>query len=175
MKDKAALWILGGLFLLGMAKRQNGAFIAGRIQKIRYIPVYKELPTDGRPGKLNIGFAKGKSGVYLIKEDGVIVYVGQSSSDLYTTISRHFQQWIDNGRERITYDSNLHRYRYTVRIVFVSPTRALRLEEALIRKHRPRDNSFKLHQIELYPAEEMKQQEILQEYEDTWTDVVAPF
>lgn len=136
------------------------------LHAFRFTPVYKELPSYDSPGVTNIGFTQNKSGTYIIKEDGEIVYVGQSQNNLYRTILRHFQQWNDaQSPDRITYKNSLHRHRYTVRIIFASPTRALKLEEALIRKYRPRDNAGKLFMIEPTPRQEAAQEAILEEYE----------
>ena len=53
------------------------------MKKTKYIDVFKTLKSKkGR--KTNLSFAFGKSGVYIIKEDNKIVYIGQSSSNLYT-------------------------------------------------------------------------------------------
>ena len=44
---------------------------------------------------------KERSGVYVIRERGEVVYVGESHSDrLYGTITRHFQKWDRRKRAR---------------------------------------------------------------------------
>lgn len=95
-------------------------------------------------GKTNLRPATNKAGVYIIKEfakgskSGVIVYVGMSKTDLYKTITRHFQKWDDPKQVRVTYsqDSNL----YQIRVVFTTPKQAEKLEEALREHYKPRDN-----------------------------------
>lgn len=87
--------------------------------------------------------ARGLPGVYIIKRDGVTVYVGYSASDVYKALYRHFQQWNDRSRpgERVTY-SDPDAYR--VRVVYVSTgEQAARLERALILRYRPMDNARK--------------------------------
>lgn len=160
---------LGNLY-----NKKNAVGEIGAMKKHRYIPVYTERPREGKRGKSNLGFAKDKSGVYLIKENGKIVYVGQSQNNLYRTITRHFQDWNDRrSPDRVTYRYKMDRNRYTVRIVFVSPSRALKLEEMLIKRHRPRDNAAKLHEIESFtPTKGMEN--VLEEYEESYTDEV-PF
>jgi hypothetical protein len=56
------------------------------IYKTKFLPPYDEN------GKTNFPSRK-RTGVYLIKENGIIVYVGYSGKDLYKTMYRHFEQW----------------------------------------------------------------------------------
>ena len=141
----------------------------------KFIDVYKEKPKGDKPGKTNLSHAQGKSGVYLIKENGKIVYVGQSQTNLYRTAIRHFQEWNDKkSPDRVTYKNGLKRNRYTIRTVFTSPTRASKLEEALIRKHKPRDNFDKLQFLEESPKQKEKEKGIINEYQQTYKDDV-PF
>lgn len=108
--------------------------------KTNYFKAYKEQ------GKSNLYFTKGKSGVYVIKEKGEIVYVGNSGSNLYKTITRHFQNWDDPTQARITYvDKNLSNY--TIMIVFCNKEKAERLERGLICKLQPRDNAQKYNDL----------------------------
>jgi len=91
----------------------------------------------------NFPESKKRSGVYIIKEDGVIVYVGYSATDLYTTMYRHFQEWNDKRGARVTYFNLLNKRVYKVRLVYCTPLQAARLEKALIIKYYPRDNKEK--------------------------------
>ena len=88
-----------------------------------------------------LGFARRKSGVYLIRSQrtGKIVYIGHSGYDIYKTCLRHFQQWNDKTQVRVTYP----RHGYRVRMVFCTPKQAARLEKYLILKLRPKDNPMK--------------------------------
>lgn len=149
----------------------------GKLKAHKFIPIYKELPKNGKNGKINIGFAKNQSGVYLIKENGKIVYVGHSKSNLYMTIMRHFYYWEDEtyeGRKytRFSYWDKIKTKRYTVRIVFTSPSRAEKLEAGLVKKHRPRDNQDKLKYILDLEKEEVEK--VVQQYEEAEYEE-APF
>lgn len=116
----------------------------GKIQKTRLMPVYKA------PGKTNIAFTTGKSGVYLIYEGKQLVYVGYSGYDIYKTCTRHFQRWSAATKfatflgftTGVTY-YNKDVMQYKVRIIFCSPARAEKLEKSLIIKYQPRDNTEK--------------------------------
>lgn len=113
-----------------------------------------------------------KSGVYLIKENGIIVYIGYSKSNLYRTLYRHFQQWNHKYQEVITYASKYNTNNYTVRVVLCSPTRAEKLEGALIQKYKPRDNSMKLKKYEEDSTAGSKE---VEEYFNTTPSANDPF
>lgn len=84
----------------------------------------------------------GHPGVYLIRENGVLVYVGMSRTNVYRTLYRHFQQWNDGrGYDRIIYDPE--QFNYQVSVIVTSPDDAHPLEMKLIKEHYPRDNKFK--------------------------------
>jgi hypothetical protein len=83
---------------------------------------------------------RGKTGVYLIKENGKITYIGYSMSDLYKTMYRHFQVWNHRGQEVVSYNAQGND-NYTVRVIYCTPQQAARLERYLISKHKPRDNA----------------------------------
>lgn len=100
-------------------------------------------------GRTTFPEMKNKSGVYLIKENGRLVYVGMSLSNLYRTMYRHFEQWNHDGQSVVTYANKMKKNDYTVRIALCSPAQAGRLEKALIKKHRPRDNENKYKSYEL--------------------------
>lgn len=83
---------------------------------------------------------RGRTGVYLIKENGKTVYVGYSENDLYKTMYRHFQTWNHRSQEVVSYNAKGNN-NYTVRVIYCTPTQAGRLEKYLIKKHKPRDNA----------------------------------
>lgn len=95
-----------------------------------------------RRNKTNLRPAKARSGVYLVRSKPApgqkpkIVYVGMSQTDLYKTISRHFQVWDDPTQQRVTFPQS----GYEIRIVFCTPRQAVRLEEALRANHMPSKN-----------------------------------
>jgi hypothetical protein len=101
----------------------------------------KFFPPYASEGKTNLSFCSGKSGVYIIKKGTQIVYIGYSESNLYKTITRHFQSWKDSSQVRVTYPQ----IGVTIRVVITTPARAAALERALIVKHRPADNPNKLN------------------------------
>jgi hypothetical protein len=87
-----------------------------------------------------------KSGVYLIKEDNTIVYIGYSTKDLYKTMYRHFQAWNHREQEVITY-AGQDLDRYSVRVIYCTPKQAEAAEKYLIKKYKPRDNTYKYEDI----------------------------
>lgn len=131
--------IIIGIAIGILAYRANASKI-GALKAYKFIPVYNEIPGNGKNGTSNIAFASKKRGVYIIKENDLIVYVGSSTIDLYKTSIRHFQEW-DSRQRRVTYKSKLKKNRYTIRFIFMdSDSRIRLLESALIQKYNPRDN-----------------------------------
>lgn len=113
--------------------------------------VYKFIePYDGK-GRSNFRESKDRPGIYIIKEDGKIVYVGYSGYNVYKTMHRHFQSWNHPSQEVVSYKSRMTRHRYTVRIVHCTDKQAAALEKRLIQKYHPRDNSV---QYDLYLKEQ---------------------
>lgn len=83
---------------------------------------------------------RNRSGVYLIKLAGEIVYVGSSGSDLYKAMYRHLQVW-ETYLPVVTYVDSLKDI--TCRVIYCTPKQATALEIMLIRKYQPRDNTAK--------------------------------
>lgn len=89
----------------------------------------------------------GVSGCYAIRSDdtGRVLYCGmsggkgESSGDLYTIITRHFQRSMNRGGER---PAGTYYDRFTVEVAYVEAPRALvpEIERALIHALRPLDN-----------------------------------
>jgi hypothetical protein len=110
--------------------------------------VYRPVGSRGEPYPDWLRRLSGSSGVYVIRQDGEVVYVGSSSADrLYETITRHLQSWrrwkgfwkgqFGEGHDPgLTYD----RGRVEVAVRVTPPSRALDEEARLIRRLRPRDN-----------------------------------
>lgn len=85
------------------------------------------------------------AGVYIISKNGKYLYIGYSSADLKKTMYRHFQSWNDPVQRRVTYSQLKD---IVCLVIFCNTAKqASILEEALILKHKPRDNEQKL---ELY-------------------------
>lgn len=96
------------------------------------------------------------AGVYIIKHLNKLVYIGYSATDVKKTMYRHFQKWTDNRStytkgaepyERVTYINRFNNDEYKCKVIFCTPTQAAILEQALILKLKPRDNSLKLNLI----------------------------
>ncbi|MBC8051867.1 MAG: GIY-YIG nuclease family protein [Sphingobacteriaceae bacterium] len=142
--------------------------------------VFKFQPPYKPNGRTNFPEMQKRSGVYLIKENGKLTYVGYSGTDLYKTVYRHFQYWspreYKNGRAipaqyRVTYKNKLKTHSYTVRIIYCTPGQAQRLEKLLIKKHKPRDNDFKYDSYEL----DFNDNRTYQIYQDTIPLSEVPF
>lgn len=136
--------------------------INGIKSKSKFIPIYKNLamPELRWKAETNIKFAQDKAGVYLIKENGKLVYIG-AGANVYKTALRHFEPHISSGQR---YADKMGKNDYTIRVVLTNTkTQAFKLENALINKHKPRDNA--------YIPELFNNNDILKEYEDTgvWT------
>lgn len=111
-----------------------------------------------------------KSGVYIIKKDGVIVYVGQSGYNLYKTMYRHFQSW-DTAQTRATYQAKGNkRKNIKVRVIYCTPQQAERLERVLCKKYNPKDMKYKYAQLDL----DFNDKRVAKTYKDTKFDDV-PF
>lgn len=112
-----------------------------------------------------------RAGVYIIKENNKIVYVGMSKGNLYKTLYRHFQQWHHSQQEVVTYVNKLSRNRYTVRVILCTPLQAEKLERGLIIKYKPRDNEIKYNGYQL----KLTDKKIIEQYEDLTTINDCPF
>lgn len=101
-----------------------------------------------KPHSTNLKFTEGKAGVYIIKQPGTPrpLYVGMSGSNLYKTITRHFQSWPDKSQVRVTYSQKSN---IVIRVILTTPKQAERLEKYLILKYKPSDNPGKVAQYEL--------------------------
>jgi hypothetical protein len=111
--------------------------------KTGWIKVYSEQPLKGLwNGKTNLAWTTGRSGVYIIREGlKTVVYVGKSTTNLYRTIMRHFQEWNDRRQpERISYQDDLTEKVYYVQIILCKPNDIPLYEGALIAHFRTRDN-----------------------------------
>ena len=97
-----------------------------------------------------------KSGVYLIRKDGEIVYIGMSQTDVYKTMYRHFQKWNDKRQIRVHYG----RKDCTVRVIYCNKAQALKLEKALIVKYKPVDNpeKYEAHILDLQDKKIIKKE-----------------
>jgi hypothetical protein len=110
---------------------------------------YRPIGARGAPYPQWVRDLKGRSGVYLIRDDlsRELLYVGSSSRRLYDTLTRHFQVWrryksfwsgqYSEGHDPgLTYD----RARVEVAVHLTAPDDSLDEEARLIARLRPRDN-----------------------------------
>lgn len=139
------LIILAALLLYG--SRQT---IAGGIKaKTRFLPAY----INNKPNPALIRANYKKPGVYLIKVNGKLKYIGYSSTNVYKTFTRHFQSWDDPRQIRITYPRASY---VTARLIYTNTgIQAAKLERALILKYQPEDNPNKYNQYQLNLPEQI--------------------
>jgi hypothetical protein len=83
-----------------------------------------------------------KSGVYLIKKNNKVVYVGEShTNNLYKTLYRHFQFWNDKvPQKRVTFKNDRSSGKIKVRVIITTKSQAVRLQKYLIKKIKPSKN-----------------------------------
>lgn len=113
-------------------------------------------------------------GVYVIKREGKVVYVGMSRKDVRNTLYRHFQVWTDRRAgwtkrnepyDRVTYAGE-DREDFTVKVIFCKGAIECEImEQLLIKKLKPKDNSLKLY---LYSKEQYREVEKKIEAADSW-------
>lgn len=111
--------------------------------------VYRPLGESGDAYPEWVRALKGKAGVYVIRDakSGATFYVGSSSTNLYATLTRHFQTWrrwkgFWRGQYGEGHDPGLTYARNTVLVAVrtTSPSKALDEEMRLIGRMQPRDN-----------------------------------
>lgn len=101
---------------------------------------------------------RNKAGVYMIYKDGILMYVGMSSNNLYRTMYHHFHQW-HSKQVRVTYNPD----EVKVRVIYCTPLQADRLEKALIIKYKPIGNPNKYEQYTCDFQEEKVYRQYLEE------------
>ena len=110
------------------------------MKRTKFLPPYKK---EGQKYKTTFADAKGKSGVYFIKENGKLVYIGYSSTNIYKTLYRHFQHWTHPLQYVVSYAGKMKHNKYTVSVCYCTPKQAVTLERNFIIKLRPRDCDIK--------------------------------
>jgi hypothetical protein len=123
-------------------------------RKYRMFKLRQRPPYTGA-GKTTLPETQNKSGIYIIRENGKIVYVGYSGNNLYRTMYRHFQAWNHSQQEVVTYHRKMKRDKYTIAVTLCAPKLAEKLEKSLVIKHQPRDNAnkYKFYQTSLAEIE----------------------
>lgn len=131
-------------------------------KKMKATGYFKPYQPDGSYSLKTTG-----CGVYIIKHKEKVIYVGMSRKDLRNTMYRHFQTWNDRRSdytkkmqpyERVTY-SEKNRDEFTVKVIFCKGVIECEImEQLLIRKLKPKDNSLKLYlySLDQYRAMEKK-------------------
>jgi len=102
-------------------------------------------------GKTALKFPLRRSGVYLIKENKTLVYIGVSLKNFYKTLYRHFEKWEHPSQDVISY-SNTCKKKYTFRAIYCTALQAHTLEKILIQKLKPRDNRHTHTEFKMDPA-----------------------
>ena len=103
------------------------------MQKLKFLAPYNKFRKTTFPESIK------KSGVYMIKENNKIVYIGCSRKNLYKTVYRHFENWNHPAQDVVTFNVN-GKKKYTFRVIYCSVLQAQTLEKVLINKLKPRDN-----------------------------------
>ena len=112
------------------------------VSDLTFLPAFA-----GYRGKLRVyglsGISK-KAGVYFIKENGILVYVGMSTTNLQERLYRHFQHWKRKyGQHQFIYYSDLENNTYEVACITTEKDEAHPMEKAYILELSPRDNKMK--------------------------------
>lgn len=112
------------------------------------------IGSDGDPWPEWLRAYKDACGVYAIRENGKVVYVGSSKKRVYDTLTRHFQTWKRTAKGRRASKYNYHRTHETdhdpgmvykrekcqIAVYTVACGAELEEEARLIAKYQPRDN-----------------------------------
>jgi hypothetical protein len=110
---------------------------------------WRPVGRAGEPYPAWLRALRDRAGAYAIRQDGLVVYVGESHKDrLYGTITRHFQGWrrkknfwrdlFGSGADPgFTYD----RGRCDVAVKLCSSRDAVSWQNLWIRRLKPRDNT----------------------------------
>ncbi len=134
------------------------------IEQLAFIQAFKSR--EGKKRKYGLAGVAEKAGVYFIKEDDVLVYVGMSRVNLQKALYRHFQCWKSWSQRRVVYiDGGLSNYK--VACITTDKESAHDLEKAYIVTYNPRDN---FDRYEKYKEE--KDIEVV-EYVEDFTGIVV--
>jgi hypothetical protein len=108
------------------------------IESLTFLPAY--LPEKNKRGKIyGLAGIRRKTGVYFIRENGILVYVGMSRSNLQEALYRHFQDWRKSWRQKrttYTFEPGVHE----VACITTDKDAAHPLEKCYILEYNPRDN-----------------------------------
>lgn len=139
-----------------------------KFKRSRWLSPYTEA------GRTTFNEVRKRSGVYFIKKDGKIVYVGYSAGQLYKTLYRHFQAWNHPFQRVVTYKGQ-DRSRFSVRVILCTGTRAERLESYFIKTLEPIDNPDKLEALKKITPAMRRDAEEAQRVAVSQVDIDEPF
>lgn len=108
------------------------------LETLSFLPAYSGETKRGKVYGLS-GIRK-KAGVYFIKENGILVYVGMSRSNLQEALYRHFQDWSRSWKQRRVFYKNHSDNTYEVACITTEKDIAHSLEKCYILEYNPRDN-----------------------------------
>lgn len=115
----------------------------------------------------------GIPGVYFIKEDDVIVYIGMSRVNVQKALYRHFQHWKSWRQRRVSYKNTLLNHKYEVACITMEYFMAHETEKAYILMYNPRDNFDRYEEYSRQVNIEIKEPEMNTEgiYDFIYTDL----
>lgn len=140
--NNAIWWLVGGAIALAALSSTPTAAV-GKASKLK---VFKKIRLYKEPGKTNVAWLQGRTGCYIIYENGKKVYVGYSGYNLYKTLIRHFNTWNHKYQKVVTYVPSATN-KYHVTIILATPKQAQSLEYQLIQRFLPRDNTQKYPEL----------------------------
>ncbi len=113
------------------------------IESLTFLPAY--LPEKNKRGKVyGLQGIRKKAGVYFIRENGILVYVGMSRSNLQEALYRHFQDWSRSWKQkRVFYKHEVDVHNYEVACITTESDQAHPMEKCYILQYNPRDNHMR--------------------------------
>jgi hypothetical protein len=114
------------------------------LDKLNWVPSY----INGKAGITGIVLKKRIPGLYFIKENDVLVYIGKSAYNVKQVLYRHFQQWNPDRtcrHYRVSYEKGGD---YQVAVHLFNQLEVHDAEILNIQKYQPRDNR-KLYENEV--------------------------
>lgn len=120
-----------------------------KISNIDFVQPFISNKSVGVYKRRTLAHHSKKAGVYMIKENDTIVYIGMSQSNVVEALYRHFYEWNDVRQyaNRVTYFNKLHKHNYKVVIMVTTKEEAPKLEQSMIITLNPRDNRERYEEI----------------------------
>lgn len=112
------------------------------IESLTFLPAFGSK--RGRYRVYGLQGIRKKSGVYFIRENGILVYVGMSRSNLQEALYRHFQDWSRSWKQkRVFYKNEVDVHNYEVACITTECDQAHPMEKCYILEYNPRDNHMR--------------------------------